>query len=181
VKPGSTGTIVPGYDAKIVDEHGQPVPDGQVGALHVRGDSGAAYYWNKHEKTKATMLGEWMVTGDQFTRDSDGYYWYSGRNDDMMKVSGSWVSPIEIENALLGHPAVAECAVVGQNDAAGLTKPKAFVVLKAGHAAGNELAEAIKAHVRSSIAGFKAPHWIEFAADLPKTATGKIKRFELRH
>jgi benzoate-CoA ligase len=180
VKPGSTGQIVPGYEAKLVDEHGQSVPDGQVGALLVKGDSASPYYWNKHEKTKATMLGEWMVTGDQFHRDGDGFFWYHGRNDDMMKVSGAWVSPIEIENALLGHPAVAECAVVGHADAAGLTKPKAFVVVKAGHAPGEPLAEALRAHVRERIAGFKAPHWVDFVADLPKTATGKIQRFHLR-
>jgi benzoate-CoA ligase len=180
VKPGSTGVPCPGYDSKLVDEHGQPVQDGEVGALLVKGDSSAPFYWNKHEKTKATMLGEWVVTGDQFHRDADGFYWYDGRNDDMMKVSGAWVSPIEIENALLGHPAVAECAVVGQADAAGLVKAKAFVVLKPGQPAGEPLAEAMRAHVRAAIAGFKTPQWIEFVADLPKTATGKIKRFELR-
>jgi benzoate-CoA ligase len=180
VKPGSTGTPCPGYEAKLVDEHGAPVQDGAIGALLVKGDSSAPYYWNKHEKSKATMLGEWVVTGDQFHRDADGYYWYEGRNDDMMKVSGAWVSPIEIENALLTHPAVAECAVVGHVDAAGLTKAKAFIVVKAGHTAGDPLAAALMAHVRQAIAGFKTPQWIEFTADLPKTATGKIKRFELR-
>jgi benzoate-CoA ligase len=180
VKPGSTGTACPGYEAKLVDEHGQPVQDGEVGALLVKGDSSAPYYWNKHEKSKSTMLGEWVVTGDQFHRDAEGYYWYAGRNDDMMKVSGAWVSPIEIENALLGHPAVAECAVVGHADAAGLTKAKAFVVVKPGQTAGEALADALRAHVRQAIAGFKTPQWIEFVPDLPKTATGKIKRFELR-
>ncbi|HUJ74890.1 MAG TPA: benzoate-CoA ligase family protein [bacterium] len=181
VKPGSTGQVVPGYEARLVDDKGRDVPDGQVGALLAKGDSAAAFYWNKHEKTKATMLGEWLVTGDQFHRDDEGYYWYHGRNDDMMRVSGAWVSPIEVENELLTHPAVAECAVVGHLDEAGLSKPKAFVVLKAGQQPTPALEEALKAHVRGRIAGFKAPHWVVFAADLPKTATGKIRRFELRH
>jgi benzoate-CoA ligase len=180
IRPGSSGTPVPGYEARLVDEHGEDVRDGQVGSLLVKGESAAAYYWNKHEKSKATMLGEWMVTGDQYVRDADGFYWYQGRNDDMMKVSGSWVSPIEVENALLGHPAVAESAVVGARDPDGLTKPKAFVVLKPGHAGSDELAKALRVHVRGQIAGFKAPHWVEFVNDLPKTATGKIRRFTLR-
>jgi benzoate-CoA ligase len=180
VRPGSSGLLVPGYEARIVDEHGQPVPDGQVGALLVKGDSAAPYYWNKHEKTKSTMLGEWLVTGDQYHRDADGFYWCHGRNDDMMKVSGSWVSPVEVENELLAHPAIAQCAVVGHKDNAGLTKPKAFVVLKPGYSAGEALAEELKAHVRGRIAGFKAPQWVEFMRELPMTATGKIKRFELR-
>ncbi|MCZ6556289.1 MAG: benzoate-CoA ligase family protein [SAR324 cluster bacterium] len=180
VRPGSTGRVVPGYEARLVDEHGADVPDGEVGALLVKGDSASPYYWNKHEKSKSTMLGEWMVTGDQFHRDAEGYYWYHGRNDDMMKVSGSWVSPIEVENALLTHEAVAECAVVGRNDDAGLTKPKAFVVLREGRQVSDSLAEAMRNHVAESIPSFKAPHWVEFVDDLPKTATGKIRRFELR-
>ncbi len=181
LRPGSTGQVVPGYEARLVDEHGKDVPDGEVGALLVKGDSAAAAYWNKREKTRSTMLGEWLVTGDQFHLDKDGYYWYHGRNDDMMRVSGAWVSPIEVENALLSHPAVAECAVVGHKDAAGLTKTRAFVVLKAGQAPDEALAERMRAYVRDKISGFKAPQWIEFVRDLPKTATGKIRRFELRH
>ena len=180
VRPGSTGRIVPGYEAKLVDEYGADIPDGEVGTLLVNGESAAPYYWNKHEKSKATMLGEWMVTGDQFHRDAEGYYWYHGRNDDMMKVSGSWVSPIEVENALLSHEAVAECAVVGQPDQAGLIKPMAFVVLKAGQQAGEALGDILRGYVAGEIASFKAPHWIEFVEDLPRTATGKIRRFELR-
>jgi benzoate-CoA ligase len=180
VCPGSTGKPVPGYEARLVDEHGQDVPDGQVGALLVKGDSAAAFYWNKHAKTKATMLGDWMVTGDNYHRDGDGYYWYDGRNDDMMKVSGSWVSPIEVEAALITHEAVAECAVVGETDPAGLTKTKAFVVLKQGLEANDDLAAALSAYVKGKIAGFKAPARVQFVPDLPKTATGKIKRFELR-
>ena len=180
VRPGSTGTMVPGYEARLVDEYGQDVSDGEVGALLVKGESAAAYYWNKHQKTKETMLGEWLVTGDNFHRDSEGFYWYHGRNDDMMKVSGSWVSPIEVESALISHEAVAECAVVGQADGAGLVKTKAFVVLGAGHEPNAALEDALRGHVEDSIASFKAPHWFEFVADLPKTATGKVKRFELR-
>ena len=179
-QPGSSGVPVPGYEAKLVDEHGEPVADGEVGTLQVKGESGAAYYWNKQDKTRQTMLGEWMVTGDQYLRDEAGFYWYQGRNDDMMKVSGSWVSPVEVENAVLSHDAVAECAVVGHADQAGLIKPKAFVVLKPGGHPGDELIEALKAHVKGKIAGFKIPQWIEFAEDLPKTATGKIRRFTLR-
>ncbi len=180
IRPGSSGTVVPGYEARIVDEHDAEVADGEVGTLLVRGDSGAAYYWNKHEKTKATMRGEWMVTGDQYHRDADGYHWYAGRNDDMMKVSGAWVSPIEVENALITHEAVAECAVVGHVDDAGLVKPKAFIVLQPEQTGTDALREALQAHVHGQIAGFKAPHWFEFVTDLPKTATGKIRRFELR-
>jgi benzoate-CoA ligase len=179
-RPGSTGKPVPGYETRIVDEAGEPVPDGEAGLLLVKGDSASPYYWNKHEKTKATMLGEWMVTGDRYIRDADGYFWYQGRNDDMMKVSGSWVSPVEVENALLSHEAVAECAVVAHVDSDGLTKPRAFVVLKQGQTGSRELADALKAHVKGNIAGFKTPRWIEFADDLPKTATGKIRRFALR-
>ncbi|HKI99260.1 MAG TPA: benzoate-CoA ligase family protein [bacterium] len=180
VRPGSTGKPVPGYEARLVDENSQDVGPDQIGALLVKGDSAAAFYWNKHAKTQATMLGEWMVTGDNYHRDGDGYFWYDGRNDDMMKVSGSWVSPIEVEAALITHEAVAECAVVGNVDSSGLTKTKAFVVLKQGEQASDELAAALAAHVKAKIAGFKAPSWVQFVSDLPKTATGKIKRFELR-
>jgi benzoate-CoA ligase len=180
VQPGSTGKVVPGYEAKLVDENGQSVGTDQVGALLVKGDSTAAFYWNKHEKTKSTMIGEWLVTGDQFHRDANDNYWYDGRNDDMMKVSGSWVSPIEVENALLTHEAVAECAVVGKADQTGLYKPKAFVVLKSGQTASDGLADALREHVKTQVAGFKAPQWFEFVPDLPKTATGKIRRFQLR-
>jgi benzoate-CoA ligase len=163
-----------------VDEHGADVKDGETGALLVKGDSAAPYYWNKHERSKITMLGEWTVTGDQFHRDGDDFYWYHGRNDDMMKVSGAWVSPVEVENALLSHPAVSMCAVVGHKDPAGLVKPKAFVLLKTGSAAGDALTDELKAHIRKHISGYKVPHWIEYVTELPMTATGKIRRFELR-
>ena len=182
-RPGSSGQVVPGYQAKIVDERGIEVEDGEVGALWIRGGSAASHYWNRREKTRETMRGPWLVTGDQYHRNEDGYYWHHGRNDDM-KVSGSWVSPVEVESALGTHPAVAECAVVGRMDEEGLTKPHAFVVLRAGHepmdGQREELVEALRTHVRAAIAGFKAPRWVDFVTELPKTATGKIRRFELR-
>lgn len=180
-RPGSTGTIVKGFEAKILGDDDLPVKQGEIGTLLVKGDSAAAYYWNKHEKTKNTMLGAWLVTGDKYHQDADGYFWYAGRNDDMMRVSGAWVSPIEVENTLLTHAAVAESAVVGHPDDAGLIRPKAFVVLKSGDAAGEELAQELIAYVRGKISGFKAPSWVEFVEELPKTATGKIRRFELRY
>ena len=180
IRPGSTGLAVPGYETRLVDEQGADVPAGEIGALLVRGESGSPFYWNKHQKTKDTMLGAWMVTGDKFHQDADGYFWYDGRNDDMMKVSGAWVSPTEVENALITHEAVAECAVVGQQNDAGLTKTKGFVVLNEGSEPSAELEQALKDHVKEQISGFKAPEWVEFRAELPKTATGKIKRFELR-
>jgi len=183
-RPGSSGQVVPGYEAKIVDEHGDEVEDGEVGALWIRGRSTASQYWNRSERTRESMRGPWLVTGDQYHRDEDGYYWHHGRNDDMMKVSGSWVSPVEVESALATHPAVAECAVVGRTDEDGLTKPHAFVVLRAGHEPADgqteELAQTLRAHVRGKIAGFKVPRRVDFVVELPKTATGKIRRFELR-
>ncbi|HEX6987152.1 MAG TPA: benzoate-CoA ligase family protein, partial [Planctomycetaceae bacterium] len=180
VRPGSSGRPVPGYEAMIVDDHGQAVAPGEVGNLRVKGDSTMAFYWNKHEKTKETLFGHWIQTGDKFYQDPDGFYWYCGRADDMLKVGGIWVSPVEVESALMGHPAVLEAAVVGQEDADRLVKPKAYVVLKdpAGNRAGLE--DELKAFVRSRIAPYKYPRWIEFVPELPKTATGKIQRFRLR-
>lgn len=180
VRPGSSGKVVPGYEARIADEEGRDLPRGEVGNLLIKGDSAAAYYWNKHQKTKETMLGEWVKTGDKYFQDPDGYFWYCGRSDDMLKVGGIWVSPVEVENALIGHPAVLECAVVGAEDSDGLVKPKAYVVLKQGHQPSAELAEELKAYVREAIAPYKYPRWIEFIPELPKTATGKIQRFRLR-
>lgn len=177
VKPGSTGRIVPGYAARIVDEHGADVPRGEVGDLLVRGDSICAGYWNQHEKTKDTIEGHWIRTGDKYRCDADGYFWYQGRSDDMLKVGGIWVSPFEVEAALLEHPEVAEVAVVGAEDDDGLTKPKAFVVRGAeGSVQAGELQDYVKAH----IAPYKYPRWIEFVDELPKTATGKIQRYQLR-
>ena len=138
-KPGSSGQVTPAFEAKIVNDEGQEVPDGEVGNLLVKGDANAPYYWNKHEQTKTTMLGEWLKTGDTYYRDEEGYYWYCGRSDDMLKVGGLWVSPIEIENTLLEHPSVLEAGVVGDIDADGLIKPRAYIVLKSEFKASDEL------------------------------------------
>jgi benzoate-CoA ligase len=180
VMPGSSGKVVPGYTARIVDDKGHEVPDGDLGNLQVKGDSMAAYYYRQHDKSKASMLGEWFNTGDKYYRDAEGYYYYCGRGDDMLKVGGIWVSPIEIEDTLMSHPAVFECAVVGRDDENGLTKPKAYIVLKPGFQPSEELGKEIQAYVKKTIASYKFPRWVEFVKDLPKTATGKIQRFKLR-
>jgi benzoate-CoA ligase family protein len=180
LKPGSSGTVVPGYEAKIVDEEGHLVKPGEIGNLMVKGESTCAYYWNQHEKTKQTIQGEWIVTGDKYYQDEDGYYWYAGRADDMLKVGGIWVSPIEVENTLIQHSAVLEAAVVGYEDDDRLVKPKAFVVLKEGHTASPAQEDELKVFVKDKIAPYKYPRWIIFVSELPKTATGKIQRFKLR-
>ncbi|MCL6558799.1 MAG: benzoate-CoA ligase family protein, partial [Firmicutes bacterium] len=180
VKPGSSGLVVPGYEARIVDVDGNPIPRGLVGILMVKGDSIAAYYWNKHQKTKETFMGEWINTGDNYYQDEDGYFWYVGRGDDMIKAGGIWVSPVEVENALMSHPAVLECGVVGSADEDGLYKPKAYVVFKPNVVPSKSLLEEIKQFVKSSIAPYKFPRWIEPVEELPKTATGKIQRYKLR-
>jgi benzoate-CoA ligase len=179
-RAGSCGTEVPGCEAKIVDEAGKRVADGSVGNLLVKGASAMAGYWNKPELTARTKLGEWVVTGDKFTRDADGYYQYCGRADDMMKVAGMWVSPGEVENALLGHPEVIEAAVVSTNNAVGLVRPVAFVVLRSGVLGDEGLVHALREHVRAKLEHYKCPQEIHFRAELPKTATGKIQRFRLR-
>lgn len=180
VVPGSTGRVVPGYAALIADEGGQPVPQGEIGNLLIAGDSICAQYWNKHERTKATILGRWIQTGDKYYQDEQGNYWYCGRSDDMLKVSGQWVSPAEVEAALVAHPAVLEAAVVGREDADGLVKPQAFVVLQAGQAPSAALETALKEHVKGTLVPYKYPRWIVFVEELPKTATGKIQRYILR-
>jgi 4-hydroxybenzoate-CoA ligase len=180
IKPGSSGKIVPGYEARIVDEDWRDVAEGDVGTLLIKGDSAAAGYWNKHEKTKTTMLGEWLNTDDQYYRDKDGFFYYVGRSNDMLKVGGIWVSPIEVEACLIEHPAVLECAVVGSPDSENLIKPKAFVVLDRGYTADEKLEKELKEYVKTKLAHYKFPRWIVFLNELPKTATGKIKRFELR-
>jgi benzoate-CoA ligase len=180
LRPGSSGQIVPGYDARVLDDEGQPVAVGEVGNLWISGDSVCAGYWNKHDKTRETMQGAWLKTGDQYHCDADGYYWYAGRSDDMLKVGGQWVSPIEVENAVLLDAGVQECAVVGYDDGDGLTKPIAFVVLKQDVAGTPERAAALEEFVRSQIADYKRPRRIHFVSELPKTATGKIQRFKLR-
>ena len=181
VKPGSTGEIVPGFEARIVDEQNRDVVGDETGDLLIKGDSICAYYWNKHEQTKNTLQGHWIRTGDKYTRDEDGYFWYQGRSDDMLKVGGIWVSPVEVENTLIRHPAVLESAVVGIADDHGLVKPKAFVVLKDPSAVdGRQLVGELQQFVKGRIAVYKYPRWIEFVPALPKTATGKIQRYKLR-
>ncbi|MFL5590536.1 MAG: benzoate-CoA ligase family protein, partial [Ktedonobacteraceae bacterium] len=180
IKPGSTGKLVPGYEALIADESGHGVPQGDIGNLLIKGDSTTAYYWNKHEKTKDVINGHWIHTGDKYYQDPEGYFWYCGRSDDMLKVGGLWVSPVEVENALIAHPAVLESAVVGDFDADELVKPKAYVVLKAGYTPSVVLSDELKAFVKERLAPYKYPRWIEFVPELPKTATGKIQRFLLR-
>ena len=180
VRPGSSGQIVPGWEAQLLGDDGQPVPPGEIGNLRVKGDSTMAFYWNQHDKTKDTLQGPWIVTGDKFKADADGTFWYCGRSDDMLKVNGLWVSPVEVEGALVGHPAVLEAAVVGQEDADGLVKPRAFVVLKDPKEASDALVEALQSFVRGRIAPYKYPRFVEFVVELPKTATGKIQRFKLR-
>ena len=180
VKPGSSGQIIPGYEARIVDDDDRPVPPGEMGNLLIRGDSTCAYYWNQHEKTKRTIHGDWIRTGDKYTQDADGYFWYAGRTDDMLKPGGIFVSPIEIESALMNHDAVLECAVIGRDDADGLSKPYAFVVLRDGQAGSPELAAALQQFVRERLPDYKRPRGVEFVTSLPKTATGKVQRYKLR-
>ena len=179
-KPGTSGRPVPGYEAKIVDESEQPVAAGEMGRLLIRGQSGAAYYWNNPEKTAQTMLGDWMNTGDTYTQDEEGYFAYCGRADDMLKVSGQWVSPAEVEGILFQHPAVLEAAIVGWEDDNRLIKPKAFVVLKAGQTASADLTRELSLFVKERTLPHKYPRWVEFVSELPKTATGKIQRYKLR-
>ena len=182
VRYGTTGTPVPGYEAKIVDDTGTEVPDGETGELLVRGPSAADGYWNQRGKSRRTFMGEWTRTGDVYVREDDGYFRYHGRIDDMIKVAGVWVSPFEVEEALASHPAVLEAAVVGHPDGDGLIKPKAFVVLQdgAGHIEADTLYDLLKEHVKERIGAWKYPRWIEILSALPKTATGKIERYKLR-
>jgi benzoate-CoA ligase family protein len=179
-RPGTSGKAVPGYQAEIRDPEGKPVTPGDSGRLWMKGDSAAAYYWNKPEKTAETMVGGWLDTGDTYRQDADGYYIYEGRSDDMLKVGGIWCSPVEIEACLIGHPAVLESAVVGHADNDGLVKPQAFVVLKPGQEGGAALTAALMAHCKQTLAPYKYPRWVECVGELPKTATGKIQRFKLR-
>jgi benzoate-CoA ligase len=180
VRHGSTGRAVPGCDVKILDDRGQPVAAGEIGNLWVKSEAVCAAYWNCHEKTKQTIQGNWICTGDKFHQDGDGYYWFDGRADDMLKVSGAWVSPAEIESVLVEHEAVAEAAVVANKDKDGLTKPVAWVVLRAGFVGDAELASSLQEFVVSRLPVYKRPRCVEFVSELPKTATGKIQRFRLR-
>jgi len=180
IRPGSSGQIVKGYEARILDDGGQAVGRNEIGNLWIKGDSVCAGYWNQHEKTKATIEGQWIRTGDKYTVDDDGFYWYAGRTDDMLKVGGQWVSPVEVENALVAHPAVLECGVVGREDGDGLVKPVAYVVPKPGVPGTPDLAKELQQFVRDRLAEYKRPRGVEFLTELPKTATGKIQRFRLR-
>src|SRR2546428_1419983 len=179
VKPGSSGKPVPGYELKILDDEGKPVARGEAGDLYVKGDSALALYWAQHEKTKQSVLGDWSFTGDRYRVDADGYYWYEGRSDDMIKVSGLWASPIEIESVLLEHPAVGESAVVGV-EVEGFTRIKAFVIAKDGVDRGDVLVAELQEHCKSKLQRYQYPHLIEFVDELPKTVTGKIQRYKLR-
>jgi benzoate-CoA ligase len=180
VRYGTTGKPAPGYDIKLVGDDGVPVKKGEMGELHVRGPTSAIMYWNNREQSRATFLGEWTRSGDKYVEDEEGYFVYCGRRDDMLKVSGLYVSPFEVEGALQTHAEVLEVAVVGWLDDEGLVKPKAFVVLKAHDRASDALAKQLQDHVKQALAPFKYPRWIEFRRELPKTATGKIQRFKLR-
>jgi benzoate-CoA ligase len=177
VRYGSTGEVVAGYSLRLLDEAGHEAPRGEIGDLFVSGPSSALMYWAQREKSRATFQGEWTKTGDKYFIDERGAYVYAGRSDDMLKVSGIYVSPFEVEATLMQHPAVLECAVIGKEDADGLTKTKACVVCKPGQQVGED---ELKAFVKERLAAYKYPRFIEFIDELPKTATGKIQRFRLR-
>ena len=179
LKPGSSGKPVPGYEAKILDEEGYPVEPGEAGYLSVKGDSAAAYYWRNHEKTKATMKGEWLFAGDWYRIDEDGFYWYEGRSDDMIKVSGLWVSPVEVESTLMDHEAVIEAAAVGI-PVDELTRVKAYIILREGYEGTDSLTEELQNWCKDRLKRYQYPHLVEFVDELPKTVTGKIQRFKLR-
>ena len=179
VTPGSSGKPVPGYEIKLLDEAGRPVPQGEAGDLYVRGDSALALYWAQHEKSKRSILGDWFFSGDRYRQDDRGNYWYEGRTDDMIKISGLWVSPMDIEAALIEHPAVAESAVVGFTDSDGLTKIRAFVIVK-GVEASEAVVVELQEHSKSRLQRFQYPHDVVFVDELPKTVTGKIQRYKLR-
>lgn len=180
IRPNSSGKAVSGYELRLVDDDGNAVSDGELGHLEVAGPTSAIMYWNQRNRSRETFKGAWTRTGDKYTRDDEGYYIYGGRSDDMMKVGGIYVSPFEVEGALLEHDAVLEAAVVAHPDQDGLTKPRAFIVLTESHSGSDTLAEELKRLVREKLADYKYPRWIEFRNELPKTATGKIQRFKLR-
>jgi len=180
VKPGSSGKLLPGYEAELKNEKGEKVPIGEVGTLWLKNDGITCGYWRKHEKNKEAFWGPWFNTKDQFIEDKDGFYFYQGRADDMLKISGQWTSPIEIENVIMLHPAVSECGVVGSQTEEGLIKVKAYVVLNKGYEPSPELEKELIEYTKSKIAHFKVPKWIEFVNELPRTTTGKLIRYKLR-
>jgi benzoate-CoA ligase family protein len=179
-KAGSSGKLIPGYEARLVDERGNDVRANEIGDLLIKGDSTCVGYWNQHEKTKETFVGHWFCTGDKYSQDENGYFWYAGRSNDLFKVNGLWLSPAEVESALIAHPAVREAAVVAREDEDGLTKAAAYVVLHAEIFASEELTQELQALVGEKIGGYKRPRWVEYLAEIPKTATGKLQRFKLR-
>jgi benzoate-CoA ligase len=180
VRLGSSGRILPGCEAKILNEQGHPVPLGEIGTLWLKSEATCAAYWNRREQTKQTIQGHWISTGDKFYQDEDGFYWFAGRADDMLKVSGVWVRPLEIESVLLEHEAVAEVAVVAHQDKDGLTKPVAWVVLRPGYEESPDLVSTLLEFVIARLPSYKRPRKVRFISELPKTATGKIRRFKLR-
>jgi benzoate-CoA ligase family protein len=181
VRPGSSGQVVPGCDCRLVDEDRKPVAQGDIGTLWVKHDAAFSQYWNQHQRTKDIIEGHWMSTGDKYRQDEDGFFWYEGRSDDMLKVSGAWVSPAEVEAVLIEHDCVAEAAVAGRKDKDELVKPVAWVVLRKNVTPSPELARSLQDFVVSKLPVYKRPRWVEFVSELPKTATGKIQRFKLRN
>jgi len=179
-KPGSSGKVIPGYEARIVDDDGRLVAPGEIGNLLIKGDSTCAGYWNQHEKTKETFEGHWFRTGDKYSQDEEGYFWYAGRANDLFKVSGRWLSPAEVESALIAHPAIREAAVIARDDESGLTKAAAYVVVNDAFTASEQLVRELQTWVAERIGNYKRPRWIEFLPELPKTATGKLQRYKLR-
>jgi benzoate-CoA ligase family protein len=180
VRPGSLGKLVPGYEARVVAADGRDADHGEIGTLWVKGDSAALCYWNAHEKSKEVLRGDWVVSGDLFKRDADGFFYYAGRADDLLKVGGIFVSPTEVEGCLMRHPGVLEAAVVGYEDEEGLVKPLAYVVPRAPAVAGEELSSSVISHARGELAHYKVPRRIEFVAELPRSDRGKILRRSLR-
>ncbi|MGH9867993.1 MAG: benzoate-CoA ligase family protein [Candidatus Polarisedimenticolia bacterium] len=180
VREDSLGRLVPGYEARVVGADGKDVPVGEQGTLWVKGGSTALCYWQRRASSRATFQGDWCVTGDQFRQDAEGYFYYCGRTDDMLKVSGIFVSPLEIEDCLLGHESVREVAVVGEADGGGLVKPKAYVALKDGYLPSRNLAQALKGHLKERLAPYKYPRWIAFVESLPRSDRGKVLRTSLR-
>jgi len=179
-KRGSSGKIIPGYEARIVDDDGRLVAFGEIGNLLIKGDSTCAGYWNQHEKSKETFEGHWFRTGDKYYQDEEGYFWYAGRANDLFKVSGRWLSPAEVESALIAHPAIREAAVIARDDESGLTKAAAYVVVNDAFPASEQLVRELQTWVAERIGNYKRPRWIEFLPELPKTATGKLQRYKLR-
>jgi benzoate-CoA ligase len=179
-KPGSSGKVIPGYEAKIVDEQGNILGPNEIGDLFVKGDSICTSYWNQHERTKEVFIGPWFRTGDKYYQDQEGYFWNAGRSDDLFKVNGRWLSPSEVESALIAHSSVREAAVICREDVAGLPKPVAYVVVNSEIVPTEQLALELQEWVGQRIGAYKRPRWVVFLPEIPKTATGKLQRFKLR-